>query len=143
MGSGRFVHRDEKRFDRAQRSLARKQKGSRNRTKAWCKVVRIRAFVADRRSDFTHKRSTRIIRENQVVCGEGWNVKGMQVRRTLAQRIADVGWGALLRHLEYNERWYGPTFVPMGRFYPSSKRCLTFGHSVDHLPHAERPWIGT
>ncbi len=136
VGNEHFLRRDEKQLARAQRSPVRKQTRSRNRTKARCKVARI----ADRRRDFTHKRSTRIIRENQVVCAEGWNVKGVLAHPTLAKNIADVGWGALPRQLEYTARWYGRTFVPIHRFYPVRKRCHTFRQTVDHLPLAVRYW---
>ncbi len=44
--------------------------GSRNREKARRKVARIHARIADRRRDFLHKLSTRIIRENQTICVE-------------------------------------------------------------------------
>ncbi len=57
VGNGRFLGRDEKRFDRAQRSLARKQKGPRNRTMVRRKVARIHARIADyihRYSVFQH-----------------------------------------------------------------------------------------
>ena len=136
VGNEHLFRRNEKRLARAQRSLARKQKDSRNRTKVRCKVARI----ADRRRDFTHKRSTRIIRENQVICTKGWNVKGMLAHPTLTKSIADVGWVAFPRQLECKARWYGRTFVPIDRFYPSSKRCHAFRRTVDHLPLAVRYW---
>ncbi len=60
--------------------MSRNEKGSRNRTKARRKGARI----ADRRRDCTHKRSTCSIHEHQVVCAEGWNVKGMLPHPTLA-----------------------------------------------------------
>ena len=140
VGNERFFRQDEERLARAQRSLARKRKGSRNRGKARLKVARIHARIADRRRDFTHKLTTRIIRENQVVCAESLNVKGMLAHPTLAKSIADVGWGELLRQLEYKARWYGRTFVQIDRFYPSSKRCHACGHVADHLPLEVRYW---
>jgi putative transposase len=77
VGNERFFRQDEKRLALAQGRLARKQKGSRNREKARCKVARIHARIANRRRDVTHKLTTRIIRENQAVCAESLNVKGM------------------------------------------------------------------
>ncbi len=108
-----YPARDEHRLAKAQHRLSRKQKGSRNRSQARRKVARLPARIADRRRDFTHKRTTRLIRENQVVCAEGLNVKGMLAQPTLAQSIADVGWGELLRPLEYKARWSGRAFSSM------------------------------
>jgi len=136
----RFFRRDERRLARAQRRLARKRKGSRNREKARRRVARIHARIADRRRDFLHKLSTRILRENQVVCAESLNVKGMLANPALAKSIAEVGWGELLRQLEYKARWYGRTFVRIDRFYPSSKRCHACGHVRESLPLEARVW---
>ena len=66
-GTPRFFRKDEQRLARAQRRLARKQKGSKNRAKARLKVARIHAKVADRRVDFLHNLSTRLINDNQVI----------------------------------------------------------------------------
>ncbi|PWK31741.1 transposase, partial [Actinoplanes xinjiangensis] len=49
---------------RAQRNLARKEKGSRNREKARVKVARVHARIADRRRDVLHQVTTRLVREN-------------------------------------------------------------------------------
>ncbi|WP_204284223.1 RNA-guided endonuclease InsQ/TnpB family protein, partial [Microbispora amethystogenes] len=58
---------DRRRLAKAQRSLARKAAGSANRAKARLKVARAHARIADRRRDFLHKLSTRLVHENQVV----------------------------------------------------------------------------
>jgi putative transposase len=82
-----------RRLAHAQRNLTRKQKGSRNREKARLKVARIHARIADQRSDGLHKLTTRLIRENQVICVESLAVKNMVRNHSLAKAISDVGWG--------------------------------------------------
>ena len=62
----KFLRREEKRLAIAQQRLSKKQKGSKNRAKARVKVARIHARIADRRNDFTHKLTTRLIHENQA-----------------------------------------------------------------------------
>ena len=99
-GNQRFFAQDEKRLARLQRRHARKHKGSRNREKARRRVAKLHARIADRRRDFQHKLSTRLIRENQVICVESLAVKQMLQHPTLAKAIADVGWGELLRQLD-------------------------------------------
>ena len=89
--------------------------------------------IADRRRDFTHKLSTRIIRENQTICIESLRVKAMAKHPTLAKAIHDVGWGEFVRQLEYKADWYGRTLVKIDRWYPSSKRCHACGHILDSL----------
>jgi len=70
VGNPRYYARDEKRLAKAQRRHAKKKKGSNNREKARCKVARVHAGINDRRRDYQHKLSTRIINENQVICVE-------------------------------------------------------------------------
>lgn len=141
VGNPQFLRNDEKKLARAQRSLAKKRKGSKNREKARRKVARIHARIADRRRDYQHQLSTRIVRENQVICVETLNVKGMQQNHSLAKSISDVGWGELVRQLEYKSLWYGRALVKIDRWEPSSKRCSACGYVLDTLPLNIRIWI--
>jgi putative transposase len=140
VGNPKFFHRDEQKLARAQRRLARKQKGGKNRGKARLKVARIHARIADRRRDYQHKLSSRIVRENQVVCVESLAVKNLVKNHALAKSISDVGWGEFVRQLEYKASWYGRTLVKIDRWYPSTKRCSHCGHVLDSLSLDERFW---
>ncbi|HET8907807.1 MAG TPA: RNA-guided endonuclease TnpB family protein, partial [Ktedonobacterales bacterium] len=140
VGNPRFFQADEKQLAQAQRRLAKKKLGSKNRDKARRTVARIHARIADRRTDFLHQLSTRIIRENQTICVESLHVKAMVKHPTLAKAIHDVGWGEFVRQLEYKAAWYGRTLVKIDRWYPSSKRCHSCGHIVDALTLAMRQW---
>src|SRR5215813_12686064 len=97
----KYLHRGMRHLAHAQRNLARKQKGSKNRDKARLKVARVHAKIADQRSDGLHKLTTRLLRENQVICIESLAVKNMVRNPKLARSISDVGWGELVRQLEY------------------------------------------
>ena len=92
-GNKRFFAQDEKRLARLQRRHARRRKGSKNREQARRKGARLHARIADRRRDFQHQRSTRLIRENQVVCVESLAVKQLLQHPTLAKAIAGAGLG--------------------------------------------------
>ncbi len=124
----------------AQKALSRKVKGSNNREKARQKVARLHAKVADARTDFLHKLTTRLVRENQTIAVEDLAVKNMMTNHKLAQAIADASWFELVRQLEYKCQWYGRTLVKIDRWFPSSKRCGNCGHIVDKLPLDVREW---
>jgi putative transposase len=136
----RFFQQDEKRLARLQRRHARKRKGSNNREKARRQVAKLHARIADRRRDFQHKLTTHVIRENQTICVESLAVKQMVQHPTLSKAIADVGWGEILRQLEYKAAWYGRTLVKIDRWYPSSKTCSACGWVVEELDLDERSW---
>ncbi|MEL7039857.1 MAG: RNA-guided endonuclease TnpB family protein, partial [Cyanobacteria bacterium J06592_8] len=124
----------------AQKSLSRKAKGSKNREKAKVKVARIQAKIADSRRDHTHKLTTQLIRENQIIAVEDLAVKNMVRNHKLARLISDANWGELVRQLEYKATWYGRDLIKIDRWFPSSKRCSNCGHIVDNLPLNIREW---
>ncbi len=139
-GTEHFFTKEEKRLATLQRRHAKKQKHSKNREKARLKAAKLHARIADRRRDFLHKLTTRLIRENQVICVESLQVKNMLQNHALAKAIADVGWGELIRQLEYKATWYGRTLVAIDRFFPSSKRCHGCGYLLDNLDLDVRQW---
>ncbi|MDJ0594274.1 MAG: transposase [Pleurocapsa sp. MO_226.B13] len=54
----------------AQKELSRKTKGSSNRYKARLKVARIHAKIKDARTDFLHKLTTELVRNNSLIAIE-------------------------------------------------------------------------
>lgn len=136
----RHEGRDRNRLAKAQKNLARKAKGSKNRAKARLAVARIHARIADRRRDHLHKLTTRLVRENQTVMIEDLYVRGMLANHTLARAVSDAAWGDLRRMLEYKCGWYGRDLVVVDRFFPSSKTCSQCGHLADRMPLGVRDW---
>jgi putative transposase len=134
----RFEEQDSKRLAKAQRNLARKEIGSRNREKARVKVARAYGRVADRRRDHLHKLTTRLVRENQTVVIEDLAVQNMLGNHHLARVISDAAWSEMRRQLEYKCAWYGRTLIAIDRWYPSSKTCSGCGHCKARLAMSER-----
>ncbi len=136
----KYEHRDRTRLVRAQRALARKQMGSANHDKARRKVARIHARIADRRRDFLHKLSTRLVRENQVVVIEDLSVRNMVRTHSLARSISDASWSELRSMLEYKAKWYGRELLTVDRWFPSSKTCSACGALAESMPLHVRRW---
>jgi putative transposase len=131
---------DRARMALAQRRLSRKAKGSANRAKARVKVARVHARIADRRKDFLHKVTTRLVRENQAVVIEDLNVAGMLCNHSLARAISGAAWSDLRGMLEYKCGWYGRDLVVIDRWFPSSKTCSACGHMATAMPLNVREW---
>ena len=136
----RHFERHYKRLRRAQKSLSRKKKGSKNRDKARRKVARIHARITDARKDFLHKLSTRLISENQAIGTETLRVKNMLKNKRLSRHIGDAGWGEFVAMLQYKADWYGRDVVPADTFFPSSKTCSVCGYKLAELPLNIRQW---
>jgi len=140
IASPKTFRKYEKRLAKAQRCLSKKQKGSANRRKAKLRVARIHAKIADSRKDFSHKLSSRLVNENQVIAIETLAVSNMQKNHTLAKSISDASWSEFVRQLEYKSEWYGRKLVGIDRWYPSSKRCSDCGHTLKSLSLNVREW---
>lgn len=119
----RHLKKTLRKLRRAQRKFSRRKKGSKNRDKQKRVVATIHEKVANRRKDFHHKLSTRLIRENQAVALETLNVSRMQKNSRLARSISDAGWANFVGMLEYKAERAGKTTLHIGRFEPSSKLC--------------------
>ncbi|WP_259465214.1 transposase [Streptomyces sp. TLI_171] len=139
MDSPKFLRRAEKKLKRMQKALSRCEKGSKNRAKARKKAARQHAKVADRRRDWHHKESTKIIRESQAVYVEDLAVSGLG-RTRLAKSVHDAGWSAVVTMLEYKAAKHGRYFGRIGRFEPTSQVCSTCGIKDGPKPVSVRQW---
>lgn len=135
----RHYRSTERKLARAQRSLSRKLKGSKNRYKQKQKVARLHEHVANCRKDDLHKLSSQLIRENQAVFVEDLNVLGIAKR--MGKSVGDAGWSKLIRQLEYKAAWQGKTVLKIGRYFPSSKTCSYCGYKHSDLALSERSWL--
>ncbi len=98
------------------------------------------ASIADKRLDFLHQLSTRIIRENQTVVLEDLNVSGMLKNKQLARSIADAGWRQFRTLLESKALQYGRQLVVINRWLPTSQVCSTCGHHDGKKELSIREW---
>ena len=124
-----------------QRHLSRKHKGSNNRNKARKRLAKAYKKINDKKRYYLHQVSNTLINENQVICMEDLNVKGMLRNHKLAESIQEMNFGEFKRILEYKAKWYNRKIVYVDRFYPSSKTCNHCGHINKQLKLSDRQWI--
>jgi putative transposase len=136
----KFLRSKQKRLKLLQRKLSHKQKGSNNRNKAKLKVAKLHQTIVNKRTDFLHKLSFRLVSENKAIAREDLNVQGMMKNHNLANALSDVAWSQFDSMLTYKSEWYGKHFLEIGRFEPSSKMCNKCGHYHGSLVLSDRTW---
>lgn len=130
----------EKKLKRAQQIVSRRKKGSQNRKRAIYILAAQHEKVTNRRNDFLHKLSHRLVSENQAVAVETLNVSGMMKNHRLAKSIGDSGWGRFFVFLDYKADWQGKNILEIGAFAPSSKTCNACGTITHELRLKDRIW---
>ena len=136
-----FKKSETKKIKRLQRQLSKKQRGSNNRSKARIRLAKVYKKINDRKQYYLHSVSNSLIDENQVICMEDLNVKGMFKNHNLAESICEMNFGEFRRMLEYKASWYNRRIVFVDRFYPSSKTCHNCGYVNKELKLSDRQWI--
>ena len=122
----------------AQRSLARKQKGSKSRDKQRQKVAKLYQKVTNQRRDYLHKISSYLVSQYDTICIEDLSVESMLKEKRLSSLISDASWSTLREFLTYKCEWQGKNLQVIGRFEPSSKRCNNCGNIKQSLLLSER-----
>ena len=136
-----FKKSESKKLIRLQKQLSRKKTGSNNRNKARIKLAKAYKKISDKKEYYLHQVSNYLIDENQVICMEDLNVKGMLRNHCLAESIQEMNFGEFRRMLEYKANWYGRKIVFIDRFYPSSKTCNHCGYINKTLKLSDRQWV--
>jgi len=119
---------------KAQQSLSRKQKFSKNWVKAKRKVALIHRRIANARRDFLHKASTQISNSHAFIAVEDLKVKNMtksasgtvenpgsnvRAKSGLNKAILDQGWGEFDRQMGYKMKWSGGDYIKVPPQYTS------------------------
>lgn len=135
-----FYKNKEKRIKFLNKCLSHKQKGSKNRNKARLKLAKLHEKINNQRNNYLHQITSMLVNENQVICIEDLNVKGMMQNHKLAKSIQELSLYEFRRQLEYKCKFYGRDLIIIDRFYPSSKTCHYCGYIKKDLKLNDREW---
>ena len=130
----------EKKIKHLQKLYSKKTKGSKNQEKVRLKLAIAHEKLCNKRKDNLHKITTKLIKENDVICIENLNVKGMVKNHYLAKAIQDVSFGTLINMLKYKAAWHNRQIIEIGRFYPSSKTCHCCSYKMNYMGLEVREW---
>jgi len=113
----------DKQLRRAQKSLSRKKKGSKNRAKAKLKLSKLHYRINCVVDDYIHKMTRCVANSYHTVVLEDLNVKGMLKNRHLRKAVSRSNFHKIRQFLQYK---CGDVRL-IDRFYPSSKTCSACG----------------
>lgn len=144
----------EQRMKLLSKSVSRCEKGSNGRKKANRRLAKLYLKITNKREDFLHKLTHRIINENQVICVEDLSVESMlkkvdfdkreetrKQERNRHKDIADCGFRSFVDKLTYKAKWYGRELIKVGRYFPSSQLCNNCGFQNKELKPTDKEWF--
>lgn len=132
----RFFRQEEKALARAQRRLSREAKGTAKRLRRRKVVSHIHERISNRRSNFAHQHSRRLVNRFQVIAVEDLAVNRMVHNHCLAKSIMDAAWSQFTACLSYKAENAGRSFVAVGPAY-TTQDCSRCGHR-QVMPLSER-----
>ena len=136
-----FHKSQEKRFKHLQQELSRKKKGSKNKEKARLKLAKCNEKINNKKSNYIHNITSKMVSENQTIVLEDLNVSGMMKNHKLAKAIQELSLYEIRRQIEYKTKFNDREVIFINRFFPSSKKCSRCGHIHKELTLADRIFI--
>lgn len=122
-----FLRTDEKDLKRTQRKLSAAPRGTPERRKRRQIVRRAHERIANRRSNFAHQASRRVVNRFDVIAVEDLSVHRMVHNHCLAKSIHDAAWSQFATFLSYKAACAGRAFVAVNPAY-TSQDCSGCGH---------------
>lgn len=114
----RFFRKDEKALGKAQRTGKKRA------------AQHVHQRIVNRRKDFSHKLSRRLVNENQLIAFENLNILNMVKNHHLSKSISDAAWNQLITYTTYKAEYTGRRVVLVDP-RNTSKMCSHCGTLVD------------
>ncbi|MBO7173338.1 MAG: transposase [Burkholderiaceae bacterium] len=129
-----------KKLKRLQRSLSRREKGSKRYQKRRVEIAKLHHRIRNLRLESLHQLTSYLTGHFHTIGIENLNVSGMLKNHRLAMRIADMGFYEFRRQLTYKAQARGCEVVIINRYYPSSRLCRHCGQKNEALTLSDRSW---
>lgn len=139
-----------------QQALSKAKKGSNNYNKLRKKIANLYEKISNKRKDFLHNESAKLVNEFDRIYMEDLNVSGMtrsskgtiekpgkkvKQKSGLNRNILDVGLGNFKSIIEYKTKFNNKEIVKVNRFFASSKICHKCGTKNNDLKLSDRIWV--
>jgi len=118
-------------------TLVQKKKPNQRKLAKQKKLAALHRKVKNKRKDFLHQLTNRMITKYDGFVLEDLSSKNMMQNHKVAKSIGDASWSMFARFLEYKCLWNGKHFEKIDRWCPTSQIC----HGCKHrqpMPLSER-----
>ena len=137
----KIYKKHEKRLKRLQHLESRKKKGSRRQKKLRKSINFINEKISNKRKDFSHKLSTELVKNHDVIVVESLNLKAISQGLKLGKSVMDLGYSQFINQLKYKCDWYGKHLIEADKWFASSKICHNCGYKYSELTLKDRKWV--
>ena len=95
--------------------------------------------IANKRKDYLHKVTTKLVKQYDVIVIEDLKTKNLMKNHHLAKSIANASWYMFRTMLEYKCKWYGKKLIVVDSKY-TSQNCSNCGFCSGPKPLQIREW---
>jgi putative transposase len=134
-----FFRQDEQALAKAQRLLSKETKGTPACAKRRKAVSRIHERIANRRRDFAHQESRKIVNRFGVIAVEDLSVYRLVHNHHLSKSILDAAWSEFAQFLSYKAENAGREFIAVNPAY-TSQDCSNCGYR-QVMPLSDRVYL--
>ena len=127
-------------IDKDKNPIYKIYKTSKNKEKARKKLGKAYEKIPNKRNNYLHEMTTKIVNENQVIVLEDLDVKQMQTVHGIAKCLPDVSFSEFRRQIEYKALKLNKTVIIADKWFPSSKICNKCKHTHHGLTLNDREW---
>lgn len=143
VGNSKYMDKSLAKIISLHKSLDRKSRNGANYEKTRIKLARAYEKIAEQRRDFLQKLTTKLVKENDIICIEDLGIISMVQNNchTVRRDILDVSWYEFKRKLNYKSEWYCKKLILVDQYFPSSQLCHCCGYkSSDMKAVSIRKW---
>jgi len=123
----KFFKTDEKALAKANRALSKEKKQSKPFTRRVKVLQKIHRRIANRRNNFAHQESRKLVNRFDLIVFEDLNITKMMQNGFLANKIADAAWNQLISFSLYKAANAGKWCETINPAY-TSQTCRICGH---------------
>jgi putative transposase len=132
----KFFKKSQNKLAKAQQKLEKQIKGSKKRKKCKKIVSKIHEKIKNKRDNFCHQESIKLVKKYDIICIEDLNVKSMLEEKKFSKSISDVAWNGFIEKLIYKAENAGKLVIKINP-KNTTKTCSGCGN-IQEMPLENR-----